>query len=49
MKHINALLNSSQHENLLTLLTEGRDRARYSKVDYNLTEDDIDELEEVLL
>jgi hypothetical protein len=49
MKHINALLNSSQYENLLTLLTEGRDRARYSKVDYNLTEDDIDELEEVLI
>mgnify|MGYP001348121892 FL=1 len=49
MKHLNALLNQSQYENLLTLLTEGRDRARYSKIDYNLTEDDIDELEEVLL
>ena len=49
MRHINALLNSSQYENLLTLLTEGRDRAKYSKLDYNLTEEDIDELEEVLL
>ena len=49
MRHINALLNSSQYENLLTLITEGRDRARYSKLDYNLTEDDINELEEVLL
>ena len=49
MRHINALLNNSQYENLLTLITEGRDRARYSKVDYNLTEEDIDELEEVLL
>ena len=49
MKHLNALLNQSQYENLLTLLTEGRDRAKYSKIDYNLTEDDIDELEEVLL
>ena len=49
MRHINALLNSSQYENLLTLLTEGRDRSKYSKIDYNLTEEDIDELEEVLL
>ena len=49
MKHLNALLNQSQYANLLTLLREGRDRSRYSKIDYNLTEDDIDELEEVLL
>ena len=49
MRHLNALLNDSQYENLLTLLTEGRDRATYSKIDYDLTEEQIDELEEVLL
>ena len=49
MKHLNALLNQSQYANLLTLLREGRDRSRYSKIDYDLTEDQIDELEEVLL
>ena len=49
MKHLNALLNQSQYANLLTLLREGRDRARYSKIDYDLTEEQITELEEVLL
>jgi hypothetical protein len=49
MKHLNALLNQSQYANLLTLLREGRDRSRYSKIDYDLTEEQIDELEEVLL
>ncbi len=49
MKHLNALLNQSQYANLLTLLREGRDRSRYSKLDYDLTEEQIDELEEVLL
>jgi hypothetical protein len=49
MKHINTLINDSQYANLLTLLREGHDRARYSKVDYDLTEEQIDELEEVLL
>ena len=49
MKHLNALLNQSQYANLLTLLREGRDRSSYSKIDYDLTEEQIDELEEVLL
>ena len=49
MTHLNALLNDSQYANLLTLLREGHDRARYSKIDYDLTEEQIDELEEVLL
>tara|TARA_B100000424_G_scaffold267812_1_gene261386 strand:- start:1391 stop:1540 length:150 start_codon:yes stop_codon:yes gene_type:complete len=49
MKHLNALLNQSQYANLLTLLREGRDRSKYSKLDYDLTEEQIDELEEVLL
>ena len=49
MRHLNALLNDSQYANLLTLLREGKDRARYSKLDYDLSEEQIDELEEVLL
>jgi hypothetical protein len=49
MKHLNTLLSQTQYANLLTLLREGRDRSRYSKIDYDLTEEQIDELEEVLL
>ena len=49
MRHLNALLNASQYANLLTLLREGRDRAKYSKLNYDLSEEQIDELEEVLL
>ena len=49
MRHLNALLNDSQYANLQTLLREGQDRARYSKVDYDLTEEQVNELEEVLL
>ena len=48
MKHLNAILSDSQYANLLTLLREGHDRARYSMVNYDLTEEQIDELEEVL-
>ena len=47
MKHLNALLNSSQYENFMTLLSEGRDRAKLDTSE--LTEEQIDELEEVLL
>ena len=49
MRHLNAILNDSQYSNLLTLLREGRDRAKYSKLNYDLSEKQIDELEEVLL
>ena len=49
MKHLNTLLSQKQYANLLTLLREGRDRSKYSKLDYDLTEEEIDELEEVLL
>lgn len=47
MRHLNALLNDGQYKNFMTLLSEGRDRA---KVDTSeLSEEQIDELEEVLL
>ena len=42
MRHINALLNSSQYDNLMTLLRKARE--------YDVLEvEEIDELEEVLL
>ena len=49
MKHINALFNQKQYSNLLTLLSEARDRATDSILTCELTEEEIDELEEVLL
>ena len=49
MKHLNALLNQSQYANLLTLLSEARDRAKDSILTCELEEEEIDELEEVLL
>ena len=49
MRHINALLNGSQYSNLMTLLMEARDRAKDSILTCQLTEEEIDELEEVLL
>ena len=49
MKHINALFNQTQYRNLLTLLNEARDRAKDSILTCELTEEQIDELEEVLL
>ena len=49
MRHINALLNSSQYSNLMTLLREARDRAKDSILTCELEEEEIDELEEVLL
>jgi Trp operon repressor len=49
MKHINALLNQKQYSNLLTLLSEARDRATDSILTCQLTEEEIDELEEVVL
>ena len=49
MKHINALLNSSQYSNLMTLLREARDRAKDSILTCELEVEEIDELEEVLL
>ena len=47
MSHITALLNSDQYSNLMTLLREARDRAKLDTSE--LTEEQIDELEEVLL
>ena len=49
MKHINALFNQTQYRNLLTLLREARDRATDSILTCELTKEEIDELEEVLL
>ena len=49
MRHINALLNSSQYSNLMTLLREARDRAKDSILTCELEVEEIDELEEVLL
>ena len=49
MRHLNALLNDSQYGNLLTLLSEARDRAKDSILTCELEEEEIDELEEVLL
>jgi len=49
MRHINALMNGSQYSNLMTLLREARDRAKDSILTCELTEEEIDELEEVLL
>ena len=49
MRHINALMNSDQYGNLMTLLREARDRAKDSILTCELTEEEIDELEEVLL
>ena len=49
MRHINALFNHEQYSNLLTLLREARDRAKDSILTCELTEEQIDELEEVLL
>ena len=49
MRHINALLNGSQYTNLNTLLMEARDRAKDSILTCQLTVEEIDELEEVLL
>ncbi len=49
MRHINALLNSSQYDNLMTLLREARDRAKDSILTCELEVEEIDELEEVLL
>ena len=49
MRHINALLNSDQCSNLMTLLREARDRAKDSILTCELEEEQIDELEEVLL
>ena len=49
MRHINALLNSDQYSNLMTLLREARARAKDSILTCELEEAQIDELEEVLL
>jgi len=49
MKHINALFNQQQYANLMTLLREGRERAKDSILTCELTVEEIDELEEVLL
>lgn len=49
MRHINALMNGPQYSNLMTLLREARDRAKDSILTCELTEEEIDELEEVLL
>ena len=49
MRHINALLNSDQYSNLMTLLREARDRAKDSILTCELSEEQIDELEEVFL
>ena len=49
MRHINALLNSDQYSNRMTLLREARDRAKDSILTCELEEEQIDELEEVLL
>jgi len=49
MRHINALMNSSQYENLNTLLMEARDRAKDSILTCELTVEEIDELLEVLI
>ena len=49
MRHINALLNSDQYSNLMTLLREARDRAKDSILTCELEVEQIDELEEVLL
>ena len=49
MRHLNALMNSDQYGNLMTLLREARDRAKDSILTCELSEEQIDELEEVLL
>ena len=49
MRHLNALMNSEQYGNLITLLREARDRAKDSILTFELSEEQIDELEEVLL
>ena len=49
MRHLNALLNDSQYGNFMTLLREARDRAKDIILTCELTEEEIDELEEVLL
>ena len=49
MKHINALMNGTQYTNLNILLMEARDRAKDSILTCQLTVEEIDELEEVLL
>ena len=49
MKHINALFNQEQYSNLMTLLREAKDRAKDSILTCELTTEEIEELEEVLL
>ena len=48
MRHINALLNSKQHSNLIELLWEAKDRAKNSTLTCALEVEEIEELEEVL-